>query len=299
MIKVSDMIHIRGLDEKKQESLYALSKDKYVKEFLKKYRLPESYLNDYWIEFLDYSEDKKQCENCLGLEHCPKENRGIIKQLVYRDRDVSLEMMNCHYYLKSQEVLNHFIVKNIKDEVLLTDLESLVSSKQINEMSQLAQKAFVEIMKYIKEPGERGLFIHSENYSNEKTVLMAALMNALAKKGYQVGFIHFPTYLVDLKASFQTNEVVDWTILMEVPYLVLDGLGEENVTPYSRDEILLTILSYRLLNHLPTFFTSFYGFNDLKKVYTIKKGDEMKSKTLILKMKALCREITLDEGKIR
>jgi len=299
MIKVSDMIHIQGLDEKKQESIYALSKERYVKEFLKDHHLSKSFLNDYWIEFLDYCEDKKQCENCLGLDRCPKENKGIIKQLVYRDRDISLELMNCHYYLRSQEVLNHFVVRNIGDNILLTDLEDLVSSKQIDSMSHLSQKAFVEIMKYIKEPNEKGLFIHSENYNNEKTVLMAALMNALAKKGYYVGFIHFPTYLVDLKASFQTNEAIDWTKLMEVPYLVLDGIGEENVTPYSRDEILLTILSYRLLNHLPTFFTSFYGFNDLKKVYTIKKGDEMKAKTLILKMKALCKEITLDEAKNR
>ena len=121
------------------------------------------------------------------------------------------------------------------------------------------------------------------------------LLNTLAKKGYKIAFIHFPTYLVDLKASFQSEKSIDWTQLMEVPYLVLDGIGEENVTPYSRDEILLTILSYRLLNNLPTFFTSFYGFKDLQKVYTIKKGDELKAKTLILKMKALCKEITLDE----
>lgn len=294
MIKISDVIHIQGLEEKKRESLYQLSKNEYVKEFLKENHLPESYLNDYWIEFIDYTEDKKQCAGCRGLEYCPKENKGIVKQLVYHD-DVSLDMMNCHYYSASQEVLNHFVVRNMKDDVLLTDLETLVSSKKINEMSKLAQRAFMEIMKYIKEPKESGLFIHSENYSSEKTILMAALMNALAKKGNLVGFIHFPTYLVDLKASFQNEKIIDWTGLMDVPYLVLDGIGEENVTPYSRDEILLTILSYRLLNHLPTFFTSFYGFKDLQKVYTIKKGDEMKAKTLILKMKALCKEITLDE----
>lgn len=294
MIKVSDFIQIEGLNDKKRDSIYELSKDKYVKEFLKNHRLPESCLSDYWIEFLDFRDDKKQCEGCLGLERCPKENKGMIKDLIYQD-DVSLVMSSCHYYQDSQEILNHFIVRNIKDEVLLTDLESLISSKPIDKMSSLEQKAYVEIMKYIKDPKEYGLFIHSENYTNNKTVLMAALMNALAKKGNYVGFIHFPTYLVDLKASFQSERPIDWTQLMEVPYLVLDGIGEENVTSYSRDEILLTILSYRLLNHLPTFFTSFYGFKDLMKVYTIKKGDEMKVKTLILKMKALCKEITLDE----
>lgn len=292
MIKVSDVIHINGLDEKKRNSLYELSKNKYVKEFLKKESLPESILNDYWIEFLDFSEDKKYCEGCKGLDYCKKENKGMVKDLVYQD-DVTLVMSNCHYYSSSQEILNHFVVRNMKDDVLLTDLETLLKSRK--NMDSMSQLAFTEIMKYIKEPGNVGLFIHSENYSNDKTLLLAALMNNLAKKGNNVGFIHFPTYLVDLKASFQSEKPIDWTGLMEVPYLVLDGIGEENVTSYSRDEILLTILSYRLLNQLPTFFTSFYGFKDLQKVYTIKKGDEMKSKTLILKMKALCKEITLDE----
>lgn len=296
MIKVSDMVRIEGLDEKKSKSIYELSKNKYVKDFLKKNNLPEKCLNDYWIEFLDYSEDKKCCENCLGLEYCPKENIGMIKDLIKQD-DINLVMSNCHFYSSSQEIINKFKLKNVKDEILLTDLEQWVITKKLENghLTELEQFAYIEIMKYIKDPKDYGLFIHSENYKSDKTLLMAAMMNSLAKKGNDIAFIHFPTYLVDLKASFQNEKSIDWTELMDIPYLVLDGIGEENVTPYSRDEILLTILSYRLLNRLPTFFTSFYGFKDLQKVYTIKKGDEIKAKTLILKMKALCKEITLDE----
>jgi len=133
-----------------------------------------------------------------------------------------------------------------------------------------------------------------------KTTLLAGLMNSLAKKGKEIGFIHFPTYLIDLKASFSTgdNEYA-MDKLMKVDYLLLDGIGEENVTQWSRDEILLSILSYRLLNHLPTFFTSMYGYKDLKKVYTIKKGDEIRANTIISKLKALSIEIMLDEGKMK
>ncbi len=293
MIKVSDVIHIKGMDEKKRESLYELSKDKYVKAFLKEYHLPESSLNDYWIEFLDYRDDRKLCENCTGLKQCSKENKGIVKELEFIDNDISLSMMNCDFYLKSQDVLNHFVLKHgIKDDLLLTNLETLISKKQI---SQKGQSAFVEIMKYIKEPTKKGLFFHSENSNNEKTILMAALMNALAKKGNTIGFVHFPTYLADLKASFQSEEKrINWSDLMDLPYLVLDSIGEESVTSYSRDEVLSTILSYRALNGLPTFFTSFYGFKDLQKVYTTKKGDEIKAKTVILKIKSLTKEVILD-----
>ncbi len=291
MIKVSDVVKISGLEERKKESLLALSKDNHVREFLMKNRLPDSYLNDYWIEFLDYSEDKKKCHKCLGLEHCSKENKGLIYNLAYVDNEIRLEMMNCEYYLKSQEIINHFVIRNINESLLLTDLQSLATQ---DKLSSKGKKAFVEVMKYIQNPSEIGLFIHSESANNEKTLLMAAMMNELAKKGYNVGFIHFPTFLVDLKASFGSTETMTYTDLMEVPYLAIDGIGEENVTPYSRDEVLLTILSYRAINNLPTFFTSFFGFKDLIKVYNIKKGDEMKAKTLILKMKALSKEIMLD-----
>ena len=128
-----------------------------------------------------------------------------------------------------------------------------------------------------------------------KTTLLAGLMNSLAKKDKQIGFIHFPTYLIDLKASFSSgdNEYA-MDKLLKVDYLLLDELGEENITAWSRDEILLTILSYRLLNHLPTFFTSMYGYNELKKVYTLKKGDEIRANTIISKLKALSIEIMLD-----
>lgn len=291
MIKVSDVVKISGLEERKKESLLALSKDKNVREFLRENRLPDSYLNDYWIEFLDYSEDKKKCYKCLGLKYCSKENKGLVYNLSYMDNEIRLEMMNCEYYLKSQEIINHFVIRNINESLLLTDLQSLATQ---DKLSPKGKKAFVEVMKYIQNPSEIGLFIHSESANNEKTLLMAAMMNELAKKGYNVGFIHFPTYLVDLKASFGSNETMTYTDLMEVPYLAIDGIGEENVTPYSRDEVLLTILSYRAINNLPTFFTSFFGFKDLIKVYNIKKGDDMKAKTLILKMKALSKEIMLD-----
>ena len=120
-------------------------------------------------------------------------------------------------------------------------------------------------------------------------------MNSLAKKDKQIGFIHFPTYLIDLKASFSSGDnAYAMDKLLKVDYLLLDEIGEENITAWSRDEILLTILSYRLLNHLPTFFTSLYGYSELKKVYTLKKGDEIRANTIISKLKALSIEIMLD-----
>lgn len=301
MRKVGEMIETPEIMNMKKESLLSLSKEKHIRDFLKENQIDPSLMQDYWVELLDYNDDYKTCLDCPSLEHCPKDNQGMKKKLVYRDREIVLELESCQYgkqWEEKRHLLEKYVITNVNEEMLLTDLQSLniLQKKQLtpNEKITLAT-----IIKYLKEPTSQGFFLHGE-MGTGKTTLMAALMNSLAKRGKEIGFIHFPTYLIDLKASFSTgdNEYA-MEKLMKVDYLLLDGIGEENVTPWSRDEILLTILSYRLLNHLPTFFTSMYGYKELNKVYTIKKGDEIRANTLTSKMKALSIEIMLDGGTIR
>ena len=302
MIKIGDMLEQPEIQKMKRESIYALSKEKNIQEFLKTYHLNTSIMDDYWIEFLDYNDDYQLCQGCQSLQNCRKDNQGMKKNLVYRDGEVILELESCLYgkaLERRRLLLEKFVITNVNDDILLTDLTSLEIVKKANSLSPNGQNTLGHILKYLQEPNDKGLFLHGE-MGTGKTTLLAGLMNSLAKKGKEIGFIHFPTYLIDLKASFSTGDT-EYAMerLMKVDYLLLDGIGEENVTVWSRDEILLTILSYRLLNHLPTFFTSMYGYKDLKKVYTIKKGDEIRANTIISKLKALSIEIMLDEGKMK
>ena len=302
MIKIGDMLEQPEIQKMKSESIYALSKEKNIQEFLKTYHLNTSIMDDYWVEFLDYNDDYQLCQGCQSLQNCRKDNQGMKKNLVYRDGEVILELESCLYgkaLERRRLLLEKFVITNVNDDILLTDLTSLEIVKKANSLSPNGQNTLGHILKYLQEPNDKGLFLHGE-MGTGKTTLLAGLMNSLAKKGKEIGFIHFPTYLIDLKASFSTGDT-EYAMerLMKVDYLLLDGIGEENVTVWSRDEILLTILSYRLLNHLPTFFTSMYGYKDLKKVYTIKKGDEIRANTIISKLKALSIEIMLDEGKMK
>lgn len=302
MIKIGDMLEQPEIQKMKRESIYALSKEKNIQEFLKTYHLNTSIMDDYWVEFLDYNDDYQLCQGCQSLQNCRKDNQGMKKNLVYRDGEVILELESCLYgkaLERRRLLLEKFVITNVNDDILLTDLTSLEIVKKANSLSPNGQNTLGHILKYLQESNDKGLFLHGE-MGTGKTTLLAGLMNSLAKKGKEIGFIHFPTYLIDLKASFSTGDT-EYAMerLMKVDYLLLDGIGEENVTVWSRDEILLTILSYRLLNHLPTFFTSMYGYKDLKKVYTIKKGDEIRANTIISKLKALSIEIMLDEGKMK
>ncbi|UTY38198.1 ATP-binding protein [Allocoprobacillus halotolerans] len=257
MKRVSDMIfQNENIEKIKSESQYALLKEKTIQDFLKQHHLDASIMEDYWVEFLDYNDDFHICQSCQGLAHCPKDTVGMQKVLRYYDGQVVLELQSCPFgkaLEEKRQLLDHFIMSNVSEELMLTDLSSLEMIRNPEGLSPLRQQALVQILKYSQSPSTQGLFLHGP-MGVGKTTLLAGLMNSLAKKDKQIGFIHFPTYLIDLKASFSSgdNEYA-MDRLLKVDYLFLDELGEENITAWSRDEILLTILSYRLLNHLPTF----------------------------------------------
>ena len=68
------------------------------------------------------------------------------------------------------------------------------------------------------------------------------------------------------KALF--NEKLD--IIKNAPYLFLDGLGNEKISKFTRDDIILSILEYRKDKNLKnTVIISKYDFKDLKKLYKV------------------------------
>ena len=95
MIKIGDMLEQPEIQKMKRESIYALSKEKNIQEFLKTYHLNTSIMDDYWVEFLDYNDDYQLCQGCQSLQNCRKDNQGMKKNLVYRDGEVILELESC------------------------------------------------------------------------------------------------------------------------------------------------------------------------------------------------------------
>ena len=74
--------------------------------------------------------------------------------------------------------------------------------------------------------------------------------------------------------------------------LLLDDIGAEYLTPWSRDEVLEPILQYRMDEKLPTFFTSNFDYSGLEKHFTI-NGENVKAKRIIERVKYLSKEVRL------
>ena len=127
------------------------------------------------------------------------------------------------------------------------------------------------------------------SFGSGKTYLTAALFNEMAKKGVKSILIYYPDFLVSLKSSFQTNFQEKFNQIKKIPLLLLDDIGAENCSNWSRDEVLGPILQYRMENHLPTFFTSNLTIDELEKSLSITSSgvDKVKARRIIERIKQL------------
>ena len=76
---------------------------------------------------------------------------------------------------------------------------------------------------------------------------------------------------------------------------MLDDIGAEYLTPWARDEILGTILQYRMDEDLPTFFTSNLNLKQLEEHFSMTSNgrEEVKARRMIERIKDLTKEYEL------
>ena len=77
--------------------------------------------------------------------------------------------------------------------------------------------------------------------------------------------------------------------------LLIDDIGAEKVTTWGRDEILGTILQYRMENKLTTFFTSNFTIEELEKHLSFSSfsEDQVKARRIIERIKQLTIDMEL------
>ena len=108
------------------------------------------------------------------------------------------------------------------------------------------------------------------------------------------GFIPF-YYAIKAVSLVQGKNPINRAVeeeIMTCDVLLIDDIGAENNSPWSRDEVLGTILQYRMDSDLTTFFTSNFTINELETELseTNKGTDLIKARRIIERIKYLTVE---------
>lgn len=240
----------------------------------------------------------ENCATCKGLGFCRNELKGYCNLPLEDGEDITFTYKACRFKQKEleknkyKENLNLFdMPKNLKD-AKIKDIYTDDASRTE------AIKYILDFLKNYKKEDMKGLYLHG-NFGCGKTYLIAALFNELAKKGEKSAIIYFPEFLRTLKSSFQKSEDFEPTFsekyeyIKNIPYLLIDDIGAENVSSWGRDEILGTLLQYRMNENLSTFFTSNLTISELEVhlATTGNKTEKVKARRIIERIKCLTNDI--------
>ena len=262
--------------------------NKYFYKICKSLALPEEVLMKNTTSLLSAAKEFENCSNCKCIEECKNSLPGNMMKAEKNNNGITYSYNKCKYALKEkykENVTNFDLPKNIKNasmkNVYKDDKPRIELIKKMKEFKD----------SYLKGECPKGLYVYG-NFGSGKSYLTAALFNDLAEKNIKSVIVHVPELIRSIKDSFDKDYSDVFEEVMEAPLLLLDDIGAEYLTAWSRDEVLEPILQYRMDEGLPTFFTSNYSIDDIEKHFTI-NGDKMKAKRIIERIKQVSNEIEL------
>jgi len=264
------------------------SKDIKFKKLVKTIDVPDEVAMKYTSSLEDSICELNNCSKCSGLIYCKNRLEGHVYYPKKNDNRIIFSYVACKY---QKELLEKEKNKISRDkDIFNAKMSDIYKDKErINVIKWL--KKFYDT--YDKNGNFKGLYLHG-NFGCGKTYLISALFNELSKKRISTEIVYFPELLSEIKGDFDTyGDKMEY--LENVDLLLIDDIGAEKCTEWSRDEILGTILNKRMNNYKTTFFTSNLDMESLMQHFRINNysDDEMNARRIIERIKQLSEDMEL------
>lgn len=283
MQKIGEKLNVNSdLESKLDEYFEEALENQQFKEFVSKIKLKRNELKKYTSLLEESSKEYTNCLKCKNILECRNKLEGYAYLPKVTNGILEFSYKACKYKKKidkENKFHENTTLYNIPDEIKNASMKKIYKTdkKRYEVISSLID--FIKLYKDNKI--QKGLYLYG-NFGSGKTYLVSAALNELAKDGYKSAIVFWPEFLNDLKASFNSNVKTEFNTkynsVKKSPILLIDDIGAELVTSWSRDEILCPILQYRMENKLPTFFTSNLDLKALEQRLSItSKGDDIVS----------------------
>lgn len=202
-------------------------------------------------------------------------------------------------YTPTEEKIDSDRERATKRHLELIDLPAKLHDIKLSQIDMTADRSQVLgaiqtfLTKYSKNPHQKGLYL-SGDFGVGKTYILAGLANQVAAMGKQVIFLHVPTFIAGLTSHFEDNSLQkEIQRVANCDLLILDDIGAESLSQWSRDDVLGVILQARMDNILPTFFSSNFDMEKLEAHFAETRNaiDPVKAARLMQRVRFLAREV--------
>jgi len=237
-----------------QKIVAEVLQDKEVQQFLQEHQdeIPQENLVKSYSALLEYIQQRdariQGVETYIkGMEPLLRVNQGFV-EVVYRPTQEFIQKQ------QQQDLTNRIHAINMPKNLLQVTLNSLDITKERQETFQ-ASLQFINELSAKPNEFHRAIYLVG-SFGVGKTYFLAAIANELAQLGFETTLVHVPTLSSELKSAIGANRLEEKVEFLKTsPILMLDDIGAESNSAWFRDEILMIVLEYRMMQELPTFLS--------------------------------------------
>ncbi|WP_409270878.1 primosomal protein DnaI [Neobacillus sp. SCS-31] len=249
------------------------------------------------VKLYEYKNQSKQCQGCESLDKCINIMQGYHPELVVHRNSIDVEYERCPRKVMADEKRrNERLIRSlhVPRDILNASFDSFNDGSQGR--FDAVERATFFVADYLEGKKPKGLYLHGK-FGVGKSFLLGAIANELAKEKISSMIVYVPELFREMKSAIgdhTLNEKID--ALKKEPILMLDDIGAEAMSSWTRDEVLGPILQFRMLEKLPTFFTSNFNFDQLEHHLTYsQRGEEeqMKARRIMERIRYLSEPVML------
>jgi len=253
--------------------------DPYIRNFLVKH----NFLSDEMIEknlntLHEYHSQSKNCADCSSLAACKNILKGYYPVLEATDQTIHLAYVKCNQLTMAEQTRQQReLIKSlyVPEDILQATYDDI--DPDVKHRGQ----AISEIARFIDELEvglpEKGIYF-SGPFGVGKTFMLGALANKLKEYNRSTMLVYMPEFVQEIRSSIQDQSINKKIALFKkVDVLMLDDIGAEPLSPWFRDEVLGSILQYRMMHKLPVFFTSNYTMDQLEQQLAISNRGQVET----------------------
>lgn len=285
------------MDEMKKEVM----DNKDVQTFLENHsdEVTTTLLESSMSKLYEYTEQTHDCVGCPNVAGCHNLINGFEPKLVMGKGRIEIDYLRCRNGRVEDE--RQSISSMIKSMHMPKDvLKATFSEIDLADGSRVralrAAKNFIDELDSSRVLPKKGLFLYGP-FGVGKSYFLGAIANELAERQVATVLVYVPEFLREMRQSISDNSLGDkMETVKNAPVLMLDDLGAETMSSWTRDDVIGTVLQHRMAQELPTFISSNLGYEELQHHFnTTQRGENepVKSGRLMERIKTLTTPIQL------
>jgi len=257
-----------------QLSLDLLKQEKELKKLVDKYNISDKVLSENMIVLSRFKRDFVLCEPNQPLSMCKQSIPGVQQKLSFLNNTFYVTSKNCQHWVfenKDYKLQKNILYADYDFKEIPETIEEFFNSDKAKNLDGNLEKLLIELN---KTKTEKGFYVYGEPGIG-KTYIMKLLANTYAKLDKKVILVTVNKLIKKVKETFKSLESNNYNKFFDqccdVDVLILDDIGSEIVSDWSRDELLFGLLNTRMENKKLTFFTSNFSIPELETHYLNKK----------------------------